>query len=242
MHVYIDTGNFKAATIGEPDFVGDIFKLGMRVKIVCGSCSLDGVHSYYGQYIGCEGEVVRIPQSTAKAMAREAEISLTIGVKLDGKYNERSQYGCYWFKPEELYVITEEEKENNKMLLLKGYKIAQVAIEGYENQYVAHYEETLEEGDKVVVAKNDDEYSCGVVTAVFDEAHMNYKPKFVIVSKIDDTAHWIRLDRARKALRLEQQLKTAVADYQQIALYEMLAEKSPEIAALLKELKEVTNG
>lgn len=238
MHVYIDTENFKAATIGELDFVGDIFKLGMRVKIICGPRSLDGTHSYYGQYIGCEGEVVRIPQSTAKAMAREAGISLTIGVKLDGKYNERSQFGCYWFRPDEL-IIT--EMENNKMLLLKGYKIAQVAIESYGDQYVAHYEEALEEGDRVVVA-NDEGYHCGIVSNVFTEAHMNRVPKFQIVCKIDDSAFCGRIDRAKKSKELEGKLKTAVADYQQIALYEMLAEKSPEIAALLKELKEVTNG
>lgn len=215
------------------------FRIGSRVKVV--HAFLLENASYHGRYEGCVGEIVRLPEICSCACSDEASI-ITIGVLLDGKHNERSQYGCYWFKPEELYVITEEEKENNKMLLLKGYKIAKVAIEGYGDQYVAHYEDTLEEGDKVVVAKNDVEYTCGVVITVFVEAHMNCKPKFVIVNKIDDTSHCTRLDRARKALKLEQQLKTAVADYQQIALYEMLAEKSPEIAALLAELKEVTNG
>lgn len=239
MHVYIDTKNFKAVTAGEFDLVGDIFKLGMRVKIVCGPASLDGAHSYYGQYIGCEGEVVRVPPSAAKALARETGVSLTIGVALDNKYNKRSQYGCYWFRPDELVIIT--EKENNKMLLLKGYKIAQVAIEGHGEQYVAHYEEALEEGDRVVVA-NDDGYQCGIVSNVFTEVHMNRVPRFQIVCKIDDSAFCDRTDRAKKAVELENKLKTAVADYQQIALYEMLAEKSPEIAELLKKLKEVTNG
>ena len=238
MHVYIDTGHFKAATIGEVDLVGNIFKLGMRVKIVHGPASLDGAHSYHGQYIGCEGEVVRIPASTEKVLARATGVSLTIGVKLDGKYNGRSQYGCYWFRPDELTIT---EMENNKMLLLKGYKIAQVDVEGYGYQYVAHYEEVLEEGDRVVVANDD--YHCGVVINTFsDGACMNCTPKFQVVCKVDDTAFCVRIDRAKRAVELERKLKTAVADYQQIALYEMLAEKSPEIAALLSELKEVTNG
>lgn len=215
--------------------------LGSRVRITDGERFCDGEHSYYGQYIGCVGEIVRIPDLSIMSNDVKTPV-ITIGVLLDGKYNERSQYGCYWFKPEELTVITEDEKENNKMLLLKGYKIAHVAVEGYGDQYVANYEETLEEGDKVVVAKNDNEYSCGVVTTVFAEAHINLAPKFTIVCKIDDAAHCGRLDRARKAVELDRKLKAAVADYQQIALYEMLAEKSPEIAKLLAELKEVTNG
>ena len=212
--------------------------VGMRVKVMCGPCTLDGDHSYHGKYIGCRGQVVRIPEIP---LTDDFELPcVTIGVLLDDKYNERSQYGCYWFKPEELTIITENEKENTKMLLLKGYKIAQVNVEGYGEQYVAHYEDTLEEGDKVVVANDD--YHCGVVSNVFTDAHMNRAPKFQIVCKIDDAAYCGRIDRAKKAVELERKLKTAVADYQQIALYEMLAEKSPEIAKLLTELKEVTDA
>lgn len=246
MHICIDSKTFAKALLGE-GFQGiDVvpkpipFRIGSRVKVTSGPCSLDGDHSYHGRYIGCYGEIVRLPE-IPKCSCSDEEFAITIGVLLDDKYNERSQYGCYWFKSAELTVIT-EEKENNEMLLLKGYRIAHVAVEGYGDQYVAHYEETLVEGDKVVVAKNNNEYCCGVVTTVFVEAHMNYTPKFVIVSKIDDTAHCVRLDRARKAVELDKKLKAAVADYQQVALYEMLAKESPEIAALLNAYKEVTNG
>lgn len=246
MNIHIDTSEFAKALRGTYATGGIIpkpipFRIGSRVKVTDGPCSFDGDHSYHGRYIGCYGEIVRLPEICSCSCSDEAPI-ITIGVLLDGKYNERSQYGCYWFKPEELYVITEEEeKENNKMLLLKGYKIAQVATEGYGDQYVAHYEETLEEGNRVVVAIDGD-YHCGIVSNVFTEACMNRIPKFQIVCKIDDSAFCERNDRAKKAKALEGQLKTAVAEYQQIALYEMLAEKSPEVAALLKELKEVTGG
>lgn len=245
MNIHIDTSEIAKALRGTYATGGIIpkpvsYKIGSRVQIVSGPCSLEGRHSYHGKYIGYFGEIIRLPELQLCSCNDEG-FTPTIGVLIDGRFNERSQYGCYWFRPEELYVITEEEKENNKMLLLKGYKIAQVATEGYGEQYVAHYEETLEEGDRVVVA-NDEGYHCGIVSNVFTEAHMNRIPKFQIVCKIDDSAFCGRIDRAKKAKELEGKLKTAVADYQQIALYEMLAEKSPEIATLLKELKEVTNG
>ena len=241
MHIHIDSKLFAAAVRGvfPSDDIRERpvpFRIGSRVKIIH-TYLVDGA-SYYERYEGCVGEIVRVPE--IKLSADEETPKITFGVLLDGKYNERSQYGCYWFKPEELYVITEDEKENNKMLLLKGYKIAQVAIEGYGDQYVAHYEESLAEGDRVVVA-DDAGYHCGIVSNVFTEAHMNRVPKFQIVCKIDDSAFCGRIDRAKKAKELEGKLKTAVAEYQQLALYEMLAEKSPEIAELLKELKDVTS-
>lgn len=244
MHIHMATSEIAKALRGTYATGGIIpkpvsYKIGSRVQIVSGPCTLEGRHSYHGKYIGYFGEIVRLPEITACSCDDEGFTS-TIGVLIDGRFNERSQYGCYWFRPEELYVITEdEEKENNKMLLLKGYKIAQVATEGYGDQYVAHYEETLEEGDRVVVA-NDEGYHCGIVSNV--AFITDRTPKFQIVCKIDDSAFCERNDRAKKARELEGKLKTAVADYQQIALYEMLAEKSPEIAVLLKELKEVTNG
>lgn len=240
MHINIDTSKIAESIRGE-GFQGIIprpitFKIGSKVKVIEGPCSMDGMHSYYGQYIGCTGEIVRIPEISLSI--DEKPHAVLIGVLLDDKYNVRSQYGCYWFRPDELKII---EMENNKMFLLKGYKIAQVTVDGHGEQYVAHYESVLEEGEKVVVA-NDDGYHTGIVTHVFTEACMNRTPKFQIVCKIDDGAYLARIERAKKARELESKLKTAVADYQQIALYEMLAEKSPEIAELLKELKEVTNA
>ena len=185
-NIHIDTSEIAKAFRGTYATGGIIpkpipFRIGSRVRVTGGPCSFDGDRSYHGRYIGCYGEIVRLPDICS--CSDEAPI-ITIGVLLDGKHNERSQYGCYWFKPEELYVITENEKENNKMPLLKGYKIAQVAIESYGEQYVAHYEETLEEGDRVVVA-NDEGYHCGIVSNVFTEAHMNRVPRFQIVCKID---------------------------------------------------------
>lgn len=210
--------------------------VGMRVRIIEGPCDLDGNHSYHGKYIGRTGEIVRIPDIP---LTDEPELPIiTVGVLIDGIYNERSQYGCYWFRPEELIEIN--EKENSEMLLLKNYKLAEIEVIGYGTQYVAHYEEDLGQGDHVVVS-NGKTYICGEVVSVFGISS-NIRPKMQLVTKIDLTAYLDRCARAEQAQMLEEKLKTAAANYQQIALYEMLAEKSPEIALLLKELKEVTGA
>lgn len=212
------------------------FRIGSKVKVIEGPCSMEGKYSYYGQYIGCTGEIARIPDITISA--REEPPSITIGVLLDNKYNERSQYGCYWFKPEELVVITEEE---NNMLLLKPYYLAEVHVEGYGDQHVAHYEGALEIGDNVVVSKGG-EYFTGIVKNVYGVGSKNLVPKFQVVCKIDDSAYLDRCARAKRARELEDQLQSAIKDYQQMALFELMAEKSPTIAKMLEELKGITNA
>lgn len=48
--------------------------------------------SEYPELIGLEGRITRISGNR-------------VGVKVDGKYNEHSSYGCYWFEPECLEFI-----------------------------------------------------------------------------------------------------------------------------------------
>lgn len=209
--------------------------VGMCVRIIEGPCNLDGNHSYHGKYIGCTGKIVRIPDIP---LTDEPELPLiTVGVLIDGIYNERSQYGCFWFKPEELTVITEMEEAN--MLLLKGYKTVCVDVEGFGDQYVASYETELTVNDHVVVT-NGDKFICGKVIST--EALTSVRPKFQIVSTFPLSGYFDRCDKAVRAKELEEKLNAAVADYQKIALFEMMAEKSPVIAVLLKELKEITGA
>jgi hypothetical protein len=129
------------------------------------------------------------------------------------------------------------------MLLLKGYKLAKVEIDGYGDHYVAHYEDTLDEGDRVVVADVSGDFHLGVVSIVLDGGtHMSKEPTIQVVCKVDTFAYETRCVRAQKAEELERQLNEAVADFQKIALFEMMAEKSPAIAKMLEQYKEVTGA
>ena len=242
MNIHIDTSEIAKAFRGTYAEGGTIprpipFRIGSRVQIVSGPCTLDGRHSYHGKYIGYFGEIIRLPELQLCSCNDEG-FTPTIGVLIDGRFNDRSQYGCYWFRPEELVVITEEE---NNMLLLKPYQLAEVHIEGYGDQHVAHYEGALGINDNVVVSKGD-EYLTGIVKNVYGIGSKNLLPKFQVVCKIDDSAYLDRCARAKRAKELEDQLQSAIKDYQQMALFELMAEKSPTIAKMLEELKGITNA
>lgn len=218
------------------------FKIGARVRIDTRSvCSCNEAGSYYGRYDGCAGEIARMPDIAA-SLANEIDLDkITIGVRLDNHSNERSQYGCFWFKIKELTVITEEEKENTNMLVLKGYKVAKVIVDGYGDQWTAFYESELVEGMKVVVTNGDTRYYIGEVSIpeVPQDVTRQVSPKFQVVCLVDETNYKQRTEKAQRARQLEKELKAAIQDYQQIALFEMMAEKSPAIAELLKEYKEL---
>lgn len=214
------------------------FKIGARVLINTPDDRYGEPASYYGRYNGYVGEIVRMPDIAA-SLSDEVDLDkITIGVRLDNLYNERSQYGCYWFKIKELTVIT-EEKENTNMLLLKGYNLIRVEVDGYGAQFAAVYE-PVEEGMKVVVSNGDAHYAVAEVKYVVTTIEPSCQtPKFQVVSVIDEGPFKVRMDRAQRARQLEKELKAAIQDYQQIALFEMMAEKSPAVAELLKEYKEV---
>lgn len=218
------------------------FRIGARVLINTPDDRYREPASYYGRYNGHVGEIVRMPD-VAASLSDEIDLDkITIGVRLDNLYNERSQYGCFWFKIKELTVITEEEeKENTNMLVLKGYKVAKVIVDGYGDQWTAFYESELVEGMKVVVTNGDTRYYIGEVSIpeVPQDVTRQVSPKFQVVCLVDETDYQKRTERAQRARQLEKELKAAIQDYQQIALFEMMAEKSPAIAELLKEYKEL---
>ena len=234
MHIHIDTCAIAKALLPQPVPL----KVGTRVRIIPRVCSMDGKYSYHGRYIGCAGRIVKLPESFTCACV-DADHRVSVGVQLDGHINERSQYGCYWFDISEIRV--ENEQEDTNMILLKGYKVIKVDVNGCGEQLVASYESEISEFDSVVIAAGDssDAYRCGIVSAT--NVHTTCVPKWQVVQKIDDSAFNSRIVRAQKAKELEDRLRDAANAYQQIAMYEMLAEKNPEIAALLKELKEVTD-
>lgn len=225
----LNVGNLLAGSVPPPVR----YLEGMHVRILQGE-------SYRGAYADRTGVIVREPTySSACACANENKES-SVGVLLDDKWNESSKYGCYWFKLHEVQIITINQEDNN-MLLLKGYRVARVDIHGLGMLNVAFYGD-LQIGDYVVVAAYEC-YYCGRVDDVYMDCEIPQQvPKYQAVCTFDPSAHLDRVARAQRAKDIESKLKSAAKDFQQMAFYEVMAEKCPEIKALLDELKELTSG
>lgn len=60
-----------------------------------------------------------------------------------------------------------------------------------------------------------------------------------VVDVIDVSAFNVRKEKAEKMAKLKAKMDKRVKELQDIAVYEMLAEKDPELATMLTELKEL---
>lgn len=185
--------------------------------------------SYNARFTGCVGVVV---YSTGLCADR-------VGVKLDGTNNPRSKYNAFWFALDEIAII---ESEDNFML--NDYITANVQfLDGtnYNMQYsYALYDPTICVSDIVVVKTGHHGFALAKVIEIAPESATAVQFGREIVSKVDFSAYTARQEKAKQLKELKQKMDAKVKVLQSTALYELLAEKDPELASMLTAYKELT--
>lgn len=202
-------------------------KIGDKVKVI--KCN-----QYRQRYMGKTGEVIRI-------------YNQHFGVLLDGKTNKSSYYGCYWFKREQIELLSKtfiESEDDVIMLNMNEIKIAKVKfMDGnYDrtcSQTYALYDEGIAPGDVVVVKTG--HHGLAVVT-VEEILEHGSTPKCdrEIICKVDLNAYNARKEKQAKLLALQSEMNKRVKELQKMAVYEMLSEKDSTMQALLEEFKQLT--
>ena len=180
------------------------------------------VSAYKGQFVNQVGTVVRVYDDV-------------IGVKFDSNYNTRSKYGAYWFKRKEIDLI-----ESEMFLMNENCTVAHVQFLDGTNQdktyAYALYDEGIIPNDLVVVKTG--HHGMAVAKVISIGGNMNsVSHGREIICKVDTTAYDSRKEKAKKVIDLKVQMDKKVQHLQQTAIYEMLAEKDPELAAMLNEYK-----
>lgn len=94
-------------------------------------------------------------------------------------------------------------------------------------------EENLKDGDLVVVHARD-EFELAYFSR-YDDTIEDKELKWVIC-KVDLAMHYGRIARREKEKAIKAKLKKEAAKAQELQVYRILAQESPEIAALLNEL------
>ena len=185
--------------------------------------------SYNARFTGCVGVVV---YSTGLCADR-------VGVKLDGTNNPRSKYNAFWFALDEIAII---ESEDNFML--NDYITANVQfLDGtnHNMQYsYALYDPTICVSDIVVVKTGHHGFALAKVIEIAPESAAAVQFGREIVSKVDFSAYTARQEKAKQLKELKQKIDAKVKVLQSTALYELLAEKDPELASMLTAYKELT--
>lgn len=179
-----------------------------------------------------------------------------IGVLIDGRKNELSSYGVFWFKREELEILEDMEEDN-----MKGYNYVVMAkfLDGCNNKEYAFalYDEDEKlirgKGDLVVVnAKHKDNRTLCVVESIMSvEAYNERDDKATITSQVVGVVNMDRYvahveeekrlkELAKKKLEIEKELEREINKRKSVEYYEAMAEKysdNPKLAELVAELK-----
>lgn len=177
---------------------------------------------YHGRFAGEYGEIIRLYEDS-------------VAVRLDGKSNPRSQYGAYWFNENEIEFIESEET-----VMYGNYVTANIAfLDGTNTEKTyryALYDGTIQPGDTVVVQTGHHGLAVARVIS-FGEPNGPVSHGREVVCKVDMSAFEERKVRAAQLVELKARMDSKVKELQKEAVYEMLAEKDPELAAMLQLYK-----
>lgn len=142
--------------------------------------------------------------------------------------------------------------------LLKGYKIAEVCFANYgerakdsvdrpnvdlskDGYLYALYDNSIGEGDIVLCCTGHHGHVIGQVRNVINTWSEDAKVEYgrEIICKIDYTAFEERQAKLKRIDTIKKTMAKKKAELDELAVYELLAKQSPEMANLLSELKEL---
>lgn len=149
--------------------------------------------------------------------------------------------------------IKENKIMKNKQLI-KGYKKAVVKFytsideygipkensNGEEGVLYALYDENIAVGNFVLCANEYGVHTIGQVTKIFEnDAEIDLRKCREIICKIDYSNYVERQARLKKIEKLKTAMAKKKEELNELAVYQALAATSPEMAEMLKELKEL---
>ncbi len=170
----------------------------------------------------------------------------SVGVSIDGYYNPRSDKGLFWFYLDEVEFI--EREENIMLNHNEDFKVAGVKFLSGSNQDKEYYyalfadDADAQEGDLVVVQTGHHGLALAQISSLDDTDKNKVKCSREIVSVVNTTAFENRKAQRVALAKLKKEMDKRVSELQETALYELLAEKDPALAAMLANYKKLTGG
>lgn len=139
--------------------------------------------------------------------------------------------------------------ENN--MLMGNYKVCKVKfIEGYNTtkEYTyAYYDDNIAPGDNVVVKSANHGFGLATVTRIVNDEYVTQEMRDYcnegreIVSKFDMNAYDDRVEKRKAAKKLKVEMDKKLKEVQELAMFEMMAEKNPELKEMLEAYKQLVN-
>lgn len=158
------------------------------------------------------------------------------GIKIDNRVNPKSKSGLYWFETK----IIKLENEREDIPMFKNYTTVEVSfLDNPATTYpYALYDSEVKVNDIVVVNTGHHGFALAKVVFFPDEEHKR-EVQFgrEVICRVDFTQFNARVEARKRASELKREMEKRMREAQEIALYEMLAEKDPTLKGMLEEYK-----
>lgn len=209
-----------------------------------------------------KGDKVKVVKSQLYTFGRQGVVlhvfGTSISVEIDG-------IGLYKYHPNSLQLIdrtlpegvacstrfndddSDNKGENN--MLMGNYRVCKVKFfEGtnVNKEYTyAFYDDSIMVDDKVVVKSANHGFGLATVTQIIDDNCVTQSMKDCcnegreIVAKFDISAYNERIEKRKAAKQLKTEMNKKLKEVQELAMFEMMAEKNPELKEMLETYKEL---
>ena len=214
----------------------------------------------YEEYLGRRVIIISTTKSSYRKLKGKCGVvdrtsSGDIGVLIDGERNQGSSYGVYWFKRNELKVLDKCEEESENVSMLNGFK--HVAIVNLLDDYnkkdyaFALYEENLNEGifenDLLVVnARSENNRVLATIKEIIPAEVYNGKVTKEVVGVVHMDKYYARKseeERIKEVNKQKEKLKKSLDEEikkkMDLLYYKDMAQKYPELAAMVNELEKL---
>lgn len=160
----------------------------------------------------------------------------SVGVKIDGHYNIKSRTGLFWFDANEVEKI----EKGDKFMMFEDFVVAGVKfLDGTntDKEYFYALFEFGDVGDLVVVNTGHHGIALARISSlgVGDKSEVKYGRE--IIARVDELPHKNRVAKRTEIARLKAEMDKKVKELQEVAIYEMLAEKDPALRGMLADFK-----
>ena len=160
----------------------------------------------------------------------------SVGVRIDGFTNSKSSTGLFWFDHNDVEKI----EKGDKFMMFEDFVVAGVKfLDGTntDKEYFYALFECVDVGDLVVVNTGHHGIALARISSigVGDKTMVKYGRE--VIARVDENAHKMRVERRNEIARLKAEMDKKVKELQEVAIYEMLAEKDPSLASMLNDFK-----
>lgn len=204
----------------------------MSIAVLNAKVKIIGTSKYDDKYIGKIGVI----ENTSCG-------NTAFGVRIKGCENPRSSVGLFWFSEDEVEFIESEEiimLNPNENFMVAGVKFLEGSSKDKEYYYALFDEYNV--GDLVVVQTGHHGLALAEISSIGWSDKKRVKCSREIITRVDMESFYARQEKRKVLAQLKADMDKKVKELQETAIYELLAEKDPTLAAMLAEYKQLNGG